>query len=226
MVALPGGEFTMGERQAGLGAGNSPAHPVQVPPLLISRTEVSFGEYDRFARASGRSLPADQNWGRGRQPVVNVNWDDAVAYTRWLSQQTGRTYRLPSEAEWEYAARGGSDDWHWWGYALGQGNAVCLDCGSDWDARQPAPVGSLAANPFGLYDTAGNVMEWVQDCYNPNYQGAPADGSAWLTGDCEQRVVRGGAYNKPSANLRSSARSKLPGELRLQMLGFRVVREP
>jgi formylglycine-generating enzyme required for sulfatase activity len=149
-----------------------------------------------------------------------------VAYTRWLSQQTGRTYRLPSEAEWEYAARGGSDDWHWWGYALGQGNAVCLDCGSDWDARQPAPVGSLAANPFGLYDTAGNVMEWVQDCYNPNYQGAPADGSAWLTGDCEQRVVRGGAYNKPSANLRSSARSKLPGELRLQMLGFRVVREP
>ncbi len=226
MVLLPGGSFLMGDHRAVLNDEATPAHKVTVSPLAVSRTEVSFAEYDLFARATALPLPDDKGWGRGGQPVINVSWDDAVAYAKWLSRQSGQTYRLPSEAEWEYAARGGSDERHWWGFTLEQGRAVCFDCGSPWDGRRPAPVGSLGANPFGLHDTAGNVMEWVQDCFNPNYQGAPVDGSAWLRGDCEQRVVRGGAYNKPSSSLRNSARAKMPLEARLQMLGFRVVREP
>ncbi len=225
MVPLPGGEFVMGDRRAVLNSISTPVHRVQIAPLYLSKTEVSFADYEHFARATSRPIPSDEGWGRGDQPVINVNWEDAVAYTRWLSQQTGKNYRLPTEAEWEYAARAGSNERYWWGFALDQGRAICFDCGSEWDARRTAPVGSLTANPFGLHDTAGNVMEWVQDCYNPSYQDAPTDGSAWLKGDCEQRVVRGGAYNKPSSSLRSAARGKMSREARLQMLGFRVARE-
>jgi formylglycine-generating enzyme required for sulfatase activity len=171
-------------------------------------------------------LPDDAGWGRGKQPVVNVNWDDARAYTAWLSAQTGARYRLPSEAEWEYAARGGSDNRFWWGYPIGTGNAICFDCGSRWDNRNPAPVGSLAANGFGLHDTAGNVMEWVEDCYHPDYQGAPAGGSPWIGGDCGQHMVRGGAYNKPARSLRSGARLQMAKDSRLNNLGFRIARDP
>jgi formylglycine-generating enzyme required for sulfatase activity len=202
-----------------------PAHEVALGPFSIGTHEVSFTEYDRFARATGRALPDDAGWGRGDRPVINVTWDDAAAYAAWLSQETGRAYRLPTEAEWEYAARGGSADRYWWGFAPEPGRAVCFDCGSRWDNRSSAPVGSLSPNPFGLYDTAGNVSEWVSDCYNQSYQGAPADGSAWLQGDCEQRVTRGGAFNKPWSSLRSAARSTLPRAARLNMLGFRLVRE-
>ena len=148
-----------------------------------------------------------------------------MAYTRWLSEQTEKSYHLPTEAEWEYAARSGSAALYWWGSSPGSGRAVCFNCGSEWDNRRTARVGSLAANSYGLHDTAGNVMEWVADCYNPNYKGAPEDGGAWLSGDCGQRMVRGGAFNKPSTSLRSAARYQLPRDARFNMLGFRVVRE-
>jgi formylglycine-generating enzyme required for sulfatase activity len=225
MVALPGGDFLMGNKRGMSAKEEQPAHKVRIQPFSMAQREVTFDEYDQFARASGRALPEDAGWGRGSRPVVNVSWDDAQAYVRWLSQQTGSTYRLPSEAEWEYAARAGTSSRYWWGFAVESGHAVCFDCGSSWDNRRTAPTGSLPANAFQLQDTAGNAMEWVEDCYNANYQGAPEDGSPWRDGDCSQRMVRGGAFNKPSSSLRSAARYRLPSDARFNMLGFRVARD-
>lgn len=225
LVALPGGEFVMGGTRGLVAKDEQPAHRARVEPFLIGRYEITFAQYERFARASGRPVPDDAGWGRGDRPAINVSWADAKAYTGWLSRQTGKNYRLPTEAEWEYAARGGGSHRFWWGYVPETGRAVCFDCGSRWDNRSTAPVGSLAANPYGLYDIAGNVMEWVEDCYNEDYTGAPADGRAWLAGDCARRMARGGAYNKPIASLRSTARFQLPRDAGFDMVGFRVARD-
>src|SRR5205823_12154354 len=132
--------------------------------------------------------PSDYGWGRGRRPVINVSWDDAKAYAAWLANRTGKAYRLLSEAEWEYAARAGTTTVYFWGDAIGNNNANCDGCGSQWDKRQTAPVGSFKSNAFGLYDMAGNVWQWVQDCYHADYQGAPTAGSEWTSGDCSRRV--------------------------------------
>jgi formylglycine-generating enzyme required for sulfatase activity len=202
-----------------------PEHQVQVRGFLIGANEVTFADYDRFARAAGRRLPDDFGWGRGRRPVVDVSWVDAQAYAQWLSRQTGRRYRLPSEAEWEYAARGGTQSSYWWGGGPQPGRALCFNCGSTWDGRSTAPVGSFEPNPYGLYDTAGNVLEWTADCYRPSYEGAPADGSAWDQAPCDGRVARGGAFDKPAKSLRSTARAQLGPDTRLNMLGFRVARD-
>jgi formylglycine-generating enzyme required for sulfatase activity len=226
LVGVPGGSFRMGYDRDVLAPEETPAHPVQVPPVYIGRDEVTFAEYDRFARATGRPLPSDQGWGRGQRPVINVSWNDAQAYTAWMSGLTGKRYRLPSEAEWEYAARAGTESFFWWGNILDSNLANCFDCGSQWDNRSTAPVGSFAANPFGLRDTAGNVMEWVADCYHDSYEGAPADGSAWTSGSCNARVARGGAFSKPSAAMHASRRSSFAPDTRLGFIGFRVVREP
>jgi formylglycine-generating enzyme required for sulfatase activity len=193
----------------------------------MSRYEITFDQYDDFAKATGRDLPDDEGWGRGRQPVIHVSWNDDVAYAKWLSQQTGKHYRLPTEAEWEYAARGGTETVYWWGNEVQQGSANCRGCGSRWDGKQPAPVGSFKSNQFGLYDTAGNVAERVQDCWHEDYEGAPTEGSAWEEkngGDCGRRVVRGGSWFKAHDWARSSHRfSNRP--TRSSRAGFRVVRE-
>jgi formylglycine-generating enzyme required for sulfatase activity len=157
--------------------------------------------------------------------VINVSWKDAVAYTRWLSAQTGKTYRLPSESEWEFAARGDTDTGYWWDAGSGGVQANCFNCGSPWDGSRTAPVGSFPANSFSLHDSAGNVQEWIHDCYHSGYDGAPADGSAWLEPGCTQRVVRGGAYSSPLGSLRSTRRAQLAQNTRLDNLGFRIVRE-
>ena len=140
-------------------------------------------------------LADERGWGRGRRPVINVSWEDAVAYTKWLSGQTGERCRLPSEAEWEYAARAGSVTKYSWGNEIGSNQANCDVCGSQWDGKQTAPVGSFDPNGWGLHDLHGNVWEWVQDCWNGSYQGAPTNGSAWESGDCSRRVLRGGSWN-------------------------------
>jgi formylglycine-generating enzyme required for sulfatase activity len=179
MVVIPAGKFRMGDTQGNGAKDEQPVHEVHIRGrIAVSRYEITFDQYDAFAKAAGRDLPDDEGWGRGRRPVVRVSWDDAVAYARWLSQQTGKHYRLPSEAEWEYAARAGTETTYWWGNEIKQGLANCIGCGSRWDNQQTAPVGSFKPNPFGLYDTAGNVSEWVQDCWHDSYQGAPSDGSA------------------------------------------------
>lgn len=202
-----------------------PVREVQIRPFLLGAYEVTFAEYDRFAAATGRYRPNDSGRGRGSHPVVDVTWNDASAYAAWLSRETGKRYRLPSEAEWEYAARAGTTSAYWWGHGAATGRAVCFDCGSPWDRRSTAPVGSFPPNPFGLYDTAGNVMEWVEDCYTPHYRGAPTDGSPRHDGDCSRRVARGGSFSKPARSLRSAARTALAVDTRLDGLGFRVARQ-
>jgi formylglycine-generating enzyme required for sulfatase activity len=153
-----------------------------------------------------------------------VSWDDAKTYVAWLSRITSKRYRLLSEAEWEYAARAGSETAFPWGNEIGKGKANCNDCGSQWDGKQAAPVGQFPANAFGLHDMHGNVLEWVEDCYHENYNGAPTDGSAWTTGDCSGLVVRGGAWNYFTDHLRSSNRNWFIPNRRGLDLGFRVGR--
>ncbi len=225
MVVLEDGTFTMGQVRTLPNDDWGPVHEVNVAGFLIGANEVTFAEYDRFARATGRRLPNDYGWGRGRRPVVDVSWQDATAYAEWLSGQTRARYRLPSEAEWEYAASAGRRSAYWWGFEPGQGRAVCFDCGSDWDKISTAPVGSFESNPIGLYDTHGNAMEWVQDCYQPDYEGAPTDGRPRQVSGCRYRVARGGAFNKPAHSMRSTARNHFTADTRLNTLGFRLARD-
>jgi formylglycine-generating enzyme required for sulfatase activity len=197
MVVIPPGSYLMGAADDDGRASyeEKPQHRVTIArPFAIGRYAVTFDEYDRFCVKTARQKPSASGTGRGRRPVINVSWNDAVAYCAWLSQQTGRTYRLPTEAEWEYAARAGTVTPYWWGKEIGRGNANCVDGGSQWDNEQTVPVGSFQPNPFGLYDTAGNVWEWVQDPWHDHYQGAPGDGSEWrYSGRAFHRVCRGGS---------------------------------
>lgn len=224
MVELLPATYQMGSPGNSLNFDEGPRHTVKLEAFSISKREITLAEYDRFARATGRRLPFDESWGRGKRPVINVSWHDAVAYTRWLSKETGHKYRLPSEAQWEYAARAGSVYSYWWADPETINHANCFDCGSRWDGDQTAPVASFQANRFGLYDMSGNVQEWTEDCYHNSYTGAPVDGSAWVSSNCTQRVVRGGAYSSPLDSLRSAKRGQLSQDTRLDNLGFRVVR--
>ena len=142
-----------------------------------------------------------------------------------LSKQTGKKYRLPSEAEWEYAAGAGATTNYWWGVKVGENNAHCFDCKTGLNPRQPTNVGRFKPNPFGLYDTAGNVMEWAHDCYHPDYNGAPDDGSVWEGGDCSFRVARGGAYSSTSGSIRTPKRAKWRSTKGNDTVGIRVVRK-
>jgi formylglycine-generating enzyme required for sulfatase activity len=225
VVEFQADSFDMGSGISSPNFDERPRHRVDLQRFAISKHEVTFDEYDRFARDTGRSLPRDNGWGRGERPVINVRWQDALAYTQWLSEQTGSRYRLPTEAEWEFAARAGSDARFWWGNDVGDSHANCFDCGGDWAGVKTAPVGSFATSPFAVNDMAGNVMEWVQDCFQPDYTGAPDDGSAVASGDCRRRVVRGGAYDSPSESLRSASRDAREADTRLDNLGFRVVKQ-
>ena len=230
MIVIPAGKFRMGDIQ-GIGLKpEQPVHEVHIRrPFAASRYEITFDEYDEFAKATGRQLPDDEGFGRGRRPVIRVSWNEAVDYGAWLSQQTGNHYRLPTEAEWEYAARGGTETAYWWGNDMKPGFANCISYGTRPDKRQTTTVGSFKPNLFGLYDTAGNVREWVQDCWHDNYQGAPSDGSAWErehNGQCNGRVHRGGAFRSVNkANVHSSSRDMYRAGARLYYVGFRLARE-
>ena len=204
----------------------SPQHRVTIPkPLAIGRYEVTFDEWDRCVDEGGcRHRPDDREWGRGKRPAINLSWLDAKAYTAWLSKKTGHTYRLPSEAEWEYAARAGTSTPYWWGRELGAKQANCRDCNTGEGAKT-LPVGSYKPNSFGLFDTAGNAAEWVEDCWNDNYRGAPANGSAWTSGQCRLRALRGGAFDSQARYLRATARFRYDHDVRYVANGFRVVRE-
>ena len=226
MVTIPAGSFRMG-CVSGRDCESywEPVHSVRIASFEMSKYEVTFEEYDAFTGATGRERVNDLGWGRGRRPVINVSWEDAVAYTHWLSAQTGESYRLPSEAEWEYAARAGSTTKYSWGNYIGDNRANCDGCGSRWDDRQTAPVGSFRANRWGLHDMHGNVWEWVQDCWNDNYRGAPDDGSAWESGNCSWRVLRGGSWDDSGPrDLRSADRGRYTSENRYFDCGFRIAR--
>ena len=229
MVVVPAGRFLMG-CVSGNNCSDSelPVHEVEVASFALSKYEVMFEEYDRFARDTGRSRPEDQGWGRGRRPVIHVSWYDAVAYAVWLSEETGARYRLPSEAEWEYAARAGTTTAYSWGSEIGRNRANCESCGSRWDDDRTAPVGSFAGNAWGLHDMSGNVSEWVEDCRHPNwnYVGAPRDGSAWTNGgDCGLRMLRGSSFIWWPLQLRLANRNFLRLDSRRDYtVGFRVLR--
>ncbi len=225
MVRLPGGSFEMGSKRMSAGLDEKPAHPVRVRPFAIGVYEVTVAEYAGFARATGRPLPKTDAMDPQTTPAHLVSWDDALYYTRWLSEQTGERYRLPSEAEWEYAARAGTGTQYWWGRKIGRGNAHCVGCDSGLDPRKPAPVDSFQPNAFGLYNVSGNVTEWVHDCYHPNYEGAPSQAVVWEGGDCAVRIVRGGSFSSVPDSLRSARRDRFKSDTRLDNIGFRVVRE-
>lgn len=224
MVKLPAGSFLMGGKGSSIHQDERPQFEVSLQSFSIGRYEVTFAEYDVFAKRTGRKLPKDKGWGRGKQPVINVSWNDAVEYTRWLTEQTGHQYRLPSEREWEYAARAGISQDYYWGYKVGANNANCSVCGSDWDGRQTAPVGSFKPNDFGLYDVIGNVLEWTVTCFHSSYKNAPTGGQNWEGGDCSRRMVRSSAYRSFESSLRVTKRNKYNPKTRIDSLGFRVVR--
>ncbi len=225
MIVVPAGSFMMGfpptENQ----------HQVTIAqPFAVSKYELTFADWDACVAGGGCNgyKPNDQGWGRGQQPVINVNWDDAQAYVAWLSQVTGKTYRLLSEAEYEYAARAGTTTDYYWGDDIklnGTAMANCDGCGSKWDKQQTAPVGSFPPNKFGLYDMVGNVWGWTEDCVHTSYNGAPVNGSAWITGgDCSNRILRGGSWSSSPGYLRSANRDGNTTVTRINYVGFRLGR--
>jgi len=224
MVKLPGGTFQMGSKSSSTYYDERPQHKVTLQSFSISQYEITFEEYDLFATKTGSTLPEDNGWGRGKRPVINVSWKDATDYTQWLSEQTGYNYRLPSEREWEYAAAAGKDN-YWWGFQVDKNKANCSVCGSQWDGKQTAPVGSFPPNPFGLYDTIGNVLEWTISCFHSSYINAPSTGHIWKGGDCSKKIARGSSFRSNKNALRRTIRHKFRPNARIVSLGFRVVRE-
>jgi formylglycine-generating enzyme required for sulfatase activity/CRP-like cAMP-binding protein len=223
MVAIAGGQYDMGSSGLSPNADERPRHTVTLKDFAISQHEITVGDFKRYLRATGKALRSSIGKTDDR-PAVNVSWKEAVDYAAWLGRETGKQYRLATEAEWEYAATGGEDNaFFWWGIDVGTNNASCFDCSSQHDISQPAPVGSFKPNKYGVYDTAGNVREWVQDCYHGSYKGAPEDGSAWQESNCEMRVLRGGAFNKPAAQMIPAKRDKAAPDMRDDNTGFRVV---
>lgn len=222
MVEVPAGTYLMGSDRGR--ADEQPRHEVRfATPFAIGVHEVTVAEWDVCLREGGCRFSPEAGVDV-RLPVGNLSWDDAQGYLEWLSRKTGQSYRLPTEAQWEYAASGGSSTAYWWGDEVGRGNANCSDCGSAWDGKGPAPVGSFKPNPFGLHDVHGNLWEWTMDCVNRSYKGAPADGSAWLRGDCVARVLRGGTWNLDSEYMRTTRRNHYDRDVRYYLHGFRAAR--
>ena len=229
MVLVAAGQFTMGSPsdEPGRDDDEGPQHNVTVAePFLAGKFEVTFAEWDACVAAGGCKPKSDAGWGRLNRPVIRVSWDDAKAYASWLSRKTGKAYELLSEAKWEYAARGGTATPYWWGENQESDRANCDGCGSNWDNEKTAPVGSFEANGFGLHDTAGNVREWVEDCYHDHYEGAPTDGSPWIDAQCSVRVLRGGGWYNPPKVVRSASRIGAGPDYAYDDYGFRVARTP
>jgi formylglycine-generating enzyme required for sulfatase activity len=223
MMKIPAGSFTMGSGSSSTNFDERPSRSIKMKAYAMGRYEVTVADYRAFLQATGRSVAALKDKD-GTLPVSGISWINAQQYAKWLTQQTGHKYRLPSEAEWEYAARAQTDTVYWWGNEINTAKANCFDCKSDFDGKL-APVGKFKANLYGLYDMAGNVMEWTQDCANKDYNGAPQDASAWTRGDCQSRMVRGGAYNTPSDSLRTRKRNSFAMDAELDNIGLRLVRE-
>jgi formylglycine-generating enzyme required for sulfatase activity len=224
IVLIAAGAFEMGSTE--MFDFEAPVHQVSIrKPFYIGRREVTFEEWDVCIAEGGcKQRPDDRGMGRARRPAIDLDWDDAKGYTAWLSQKTGHTYRLPSESEWEYVARAGSTTTYPWGKTVDKDKANCIGCTTD-PLKKAVDTGSFKPNAFGIYDMTGNAAEWVEDCWNDNYRGAPADGSAWTKPQCRERVLRGGSFNNDPRYLRSAARFKYDHDVRFYTNGFRVVRE-
>ncbi len=241
MVVVPAGQFVMGSppSETGRYEDEGPPHLVTIAkPFAVGKYEVTFNEWEACVRDKSCATVKDDT-GRGRRPVIKVNYGQAIGYAEWLADKTGKKYRLLSEGEWEYAARAGSDKTRFWGNSP---DRACLFAnvddlslkrkfsrltGHECDDGYPdtSPVGSFAPNAFGLHDMLGNVREWVEDCYNKTYDGAPTDGRVWATGDCSRRVNRGGSWGSDPAGVRSARRYGIRPTVRNLILGFRVARK-
>ena len=235
LVVVPPGSFMMGSRSAEIGrSGNEgPVHRVTIgKAFAVGVHEVTFAQWAACRRSGGCTHnPGDRGWGRGTRPVINVSWNDAREYVKWLSRKTGRTYRLLSESEWEYVARAGTTTPFHYGSTVSTAQANYngnYTYGSDRKGRyrkRTMPVGSFSPNAFGLRDVHGNVREWVEDCWHRDYRGAPTNGSAWTRGgDCARRVLRGGSWLYDPRSVRSANRFRDPTGIRLNVVGFRVAR--
>jgi formylglycine-generating enzyme required for sulfatase activity len=234
MVVMPAGSFTMGspETEEQHRVDEEPQHLVMISkPFAVGRFAATFEEWDACVADGGCNgyRPADR-WGRGRQPVINVSWDDAKTYLAWLSRKTGKTYRLPSEAEREYVTRAGTTTPFWWGSSISTNQAnydgnYTFGGGTKGEYRQKTlPVNSFEPNPWGLYQVHGNVFEWVEDCYHYDYTKAPTDGSAWSPEDCRFRVARGSCWSYAPSTLRAAIRYPGRPGYRESSWGFRVAR--
>jgi formylglycine-generating enzyme required for sulfatase activity len=231
MVVIPAGEFTMGSPPSELGAETQ--HRVTIAaPFAVGKFEITFDEWEACVKNNGCDgyRPQDQGWGHGKRPAIDISWEKAKAYVNWLARKTGKLYRLLSEAEWEYAARAGTTTAFSTGVSLSPrvANYDGSDDGSgpsDVNRKKTMPVGSFPPNGFGLHDMHGNVSEWVEDCWHDDYTAqAPVDGSAWVAGNCDGRVMRGGSWEDSQVELRSAARL---GEFKDESSytdGFRVAR--
>jgi formylglycine-generating enzyme required for sulfatase activity len=219
MIAIGGGSFAMGSNDDPT---EKPVHQVAIKPFSMGKYPVTVKEWNECAIAKACGFTAA---GEDSAPVTNVSWTDAKQYVAFLAQATKKAYRLPSEAEWEYAARGGTQTKYWWGDKLLPGMVACKDCGNA-AADQPAKVGSFKANPFGLYDMGGGVDQWVEDCWHRTYQGAPGDGSAWTGGDCTSHVLRSGSWKNDSRYMRVSNRDSYDTQVRYPTHGFRIALSP
>jgi formylglycine-generating enzyme required for sulfatase activity len=228
MVIVPAGSFVMGSpaTEPGQQRSEQPQHRVTIAkPLAVSKFALTFAEWDACAAHGDCNAHIDDSgWGRGRQPVVNVSFDEAQRYLAWLTKISGKPYRLLTEAEYEYAARAGTPTAYPWGDDVGENNANCLGCGSPWDGKRTAPVGSFPPNRYGLYDMVGNVWELVEDCYHADYDHAPVDGSVWNGGDCTQHRARGGSFTGIPDDIRSANRGRAANGDRSPVIGFRVAR--
>lgn len=221
MVPIAGGTFRMGSNED---PSEQPVRSVAVGQFVMAKYLVTVRQWRDCVKAKACSYSPT---GGDDAPVNNISWTDAQQFVAWLSQATHQHYRLPSEAEWEYAARAGTDTRYWWGNAMKPGLADCKGCGGGpLDAVQPAKVGALPANPFGLYDIGGGLAEWVDDCWHKDYHGAPADASAWHGPDCREHVLRGGSWRNDPSYVRSASRDHYDGSVRYPTHGIRLARSP
>ena len=252
LVVIPAGEATLGDINGKrlFSKGPTTYKVVIKKPFAMGRFEVTFEEYDAFCDATQRPKPDDAGWGLGKRPVINVSWEDVQAYVTWLSENTGKHYFIPSEAQWEYAARAGSSSIYWWGNDIGENKAQCGDCmaihrcstyGDTWEKcmdkipkKQPGtvPVGSFKANAFGLYDVLGNVLEFTADCSNDLEVLKDSNGAPVTSGDCSMRITKGGAWGNSYKSMLLSDRFFIPvaedpvyGANKANSVGFRVARE-
>lgn len=221
MVAIPAGKFVMGSESGA--EDEKPVHEVIVNAFSMSRYEITLEQYSVFAADTGAAL-AQFKRDDATRPVVHVSWQDAVAYAQWLGEKTGKLYRLPTEAEWEYAARAGTRTPFYTGDDI-SGLANCVGCGGEWDDKQTAPVGSFPSNQFGVFDMHGNVWEWVTDCWTDDYSGRGSDAAAIEMENCSRRVLRGGSWYNDSDYARSSYRANEVPDYRDEGVGFRVVHD-
>jgi len=225
LVVVPAGHFNMGDLNSRDHLNEQPVHSVSIPiGFAVGKYEVTYENWAACVRDGGCSFTPTKWWGGPRVSVVGISWNDTASYLEWITRKTGKNYRLLSESEWEYVARAGSgSDFHW-GDDVGYDNASCEICGKRWWDRV-APTGGFKPNRWGLFDVHGNAAEWVQDCWNGSYDGAPTDGSAWLLGNCDWRVLRGGSWRSSPENIRLSSRTSAKPDERSYRYGFRVARD-